>query len=1127
MASTAPSRGRMKRVPVKRSVDENDSTTDDMTIEKESSNPDLKRARKEPRNNLSMDDIHSDTRLSEMEPSQQHQITDNDALGTIERVELVNFMCHSYLQVSLGSKINFIVGHNGSGKSAILTALTVCLGGKAGFTNRGNNLKALIKTGEDVASVTVKIRNKGPDAYKASVYGDSITVERKIVRDGQNSYKIRDVHGHTVSTSHGDLMSINDHMQIVVDNPMAILTQDTARMFLANSSSHDKYLFFLKGTQLEKLTADYVLIDEYIESATRTLCNKVQAVPEMKEDVERLRRQLREIDEAAKIEEEFHQYNAEYIWSKIEEQEQRIRDQAQLVEQEQQKLAIVEPKIIQCEVDLSTAQTNAQTLSTQLSDALGEKTALDTSRKNHTIQIKSSRQVMRQLSASMSELDREAALRQSNIQRLQGHIDAEQKKVQVDQAAIRDDKLEKIKSLGASRSDSEKTRRNTLQLRDDIEARLNKLKTEQGEIQEYVNDKMDALARSEDRLKQLHDQKVNKLRMFGERMPEIVRMINEYDRNGRWRGKKPIGPLGMYVQLEREEFSYVVESLLSSSLSAMVVDNHDDMRLMQDIAKKCGFPHMTVFKCSAKSVNFQSGEPDQNLLTVYRSIKVSDPTVLGQLVINNSIEKTALVCTRNEGDELAKNGYPRNVNLIATQDGYTMGNQFGGYSASRLFRPPNTPHLAKNLDALESNLLDEINRHTQSLDKAKSDLQTKERQFKDASTQRNHLRSEIAKLDQRIGQLSRDITEIEDSMREDDSININVFEDEKREEQARLDILLQQYDGIVEQINAQKEIASQQTASLQTLDDQISEIESRVSMLTNEVDTISTQLAHQKKNLDYYVGKRAEYIRRVDVQEQLHIRLQTALDLNLAKCQEIGDRVPVTHDVEYLCNKIRDLRARLEEKEKQFGSREKVCNELLIKQKSYDDATREIKESDRFLKFLSKSLAQRNSAYEDFKKYISIRAKRMFSELIRKRGFRGTLKLDHQARELNLHVDVGDAEKSGQSIDPVNDRDPKALSGGEKSFATVCLLLALWESMASPFRALDEFDVFMDAVNRRLAMKLMVDNARDAESQSQYILITPQNMSHVQGIGGPDVRVSRLVDPERNQPRLSFGKSSN
>ena len=50
-------------------------------------------------------------------------------------------MCHDAMEVNLNPNVNFVVGRNGSGKSAILTALMIGLGGRAKITNRGDSIK--------------------------------------------------------------------------------------------------------------------------------------------------------------------------------------------------------------------------------------------------------------------------------------------------------------------------------------------------------------------------------------------------------------------------------------------------------------------------------------------------------------------------------------------------------------------------------------------------------------------------------------------------------------------------------------------------------------------------------------------------------------------------------------------------------------------------------------------------------------------------------------------------------------------------------------------------------------------------------------------------------------------------
>lgn len=90
----------------------------------------------------------------------------------------------------------------------------------------------MIKTGEQSATIEVHLSNNGGDSYEYGKYGDRIIVVRQISQSGASAYKLKSGSGHVVSTSRADLLKMILYMNIQVDNPICVMTQDASRSFL-------------------------------------------------------------------------------------------------------------------------------------------------------------------------------------------------------------------------------------------------------------------------------------------------------------------------------------------------------------------------------------------------------------------------------------------------------------------------------------------------------------------------------------------------------------------------------------------------------------------------------------------------------------------------------------------------------------------------------------------------------------------------------------------------------------------------------------------------------------------------------------------------------------------------------
>ena len=239
-----------------------------------------------------------------------------------DRVKVTNFMCHHNLEVELGPRINFIVGENGSGKSAVLTAMCLTLGANSRKTERSvKGLKGFIREGANFAKLEVTIRNMGPDALDVESYGNSITVERTINAGGSAPFKIKNQWGKDVGSSRDQLTRITDHFNIDVENPIVVMSQDASRMFLHSGKDSDKYKFFVKATLLEEIQNKLQYVRNQVAEMDKLIEEKEEELPQVEAEVERLEEEANSFRKMEEYRANVEQFRNRLAWAEVHDSE--------------------------------------------------------------------------------------------------------------------------------------------------------------------------------------------------------------------------------------------------------------------------------------------------------------------------------------------------------------------------------------------------------------------------------------------------------------------------------------------------------------------------------------------------------------------------------------------------------------------------------------------------------------------------------------------------------------------------------------------------------------------------------------------------------------------------------------
>jgi len=993
------------------------------------------------------------------------------------------------------------------------------------------------------------------------VYGDRITVERSIsLRGGYNGYKLLDQEGKEKSRSKKDLDSMLDQLNIQVENPVAVLDQEEAKKFLTGKAE-DKYSFFAKATEIERLDRTYAAIVDKVQDLDETKQRVRSGLANLKLTVKRLQAEWEEFQKLDKLEDAISDMRVSLAWS-------IYHEKVSTVEAELGKLGEIEKKLAKRREDLEKAESSANVDGSE-EVALREKIKQLAEESNEAKTIKMDlEKELKQVTAPLRQHERELAGIQREMAQTKKRFKAAAKHLQ--------DARDQIKAAaGNAKSEEAKRTARMEKAEKDLSAAKEKADCQKEaiavshqkyeELQPHVdqakhdcegaNRQLHAVRK---KIQDLQESSGDNLAMFGQKCKALHKKVEQMHKARKFRG--PVaGPIGIHIKIAegKEKFAMVAENAIGSGiLDRFIVTNDQDRATLLKIRQELG--------CSRECGIFQThlGErfqvpppPVAGVETIASVLHIEDDLVFNCLVDNAKLDQRALASSKEESEELLLvkrrdgkeeivGGHVREVHFLPNGDFWQVKR---GYRSMM----SNERKMKQTIGIDKTAAIQDAEREAEQLQEELRGLREKEarvlKEHKEHMVRWNKENRALRETNKAIEKLQNTIDEIkaEADAAETVTIDTTEYEEDVNSAEEALEQLKEKESSAMTAIEEAKlpiaETKKQLDESTSRNDKIIADLESAQEKLAEFV----TSQARSRAQLDKKRAKVTQAEEVLSKQQDEVARVTEARDAVMNKARQMTwernkekarkDRLnrgesedgstvePQDEDLESIepieTEKTPStIKAKIDRAVKQI-EREKERRQLTRKdpevvleqfqraKKELDSKVKQVETIEENIKAMVRDSRSRRKRWFEFRDHLEVLTNDSFDEMLNKKGSSGQLEFDHKEQTLNLIVQKDNKNQTSQT------KDVKALSGGERSFTTLALLLALGESLETPFRVMDEFDVFLDPVARKIALDNMVSAAKSLEHR-QFIFITPQDLSNLQT--DPMLKIFRMKPPERN-----------